>query len=108
MEVFSPDITIPFHHLPMTQESKEFPSYSLGSIKTCVLQEKVAKVIRKGVLEEVESPELGFCNSLFEDAFRVPSSWEMYSQILVVNDYCVRSGQSTSLFSLTGSVGNAI
>ena len=56
---------IPFCYLsPITQEPREFPSYSSGSLKAQALQE-VDKLQEKGALKIVQDRVPAFYNRLF-------------------------------------------
>ena len=57
VEVLCSCSLIPFHHFPpMLWELLEFPSYSLRSVKTQILQAEVDKMLEKSALENVYPP----------------------------------------------------
>ena len=57
---------IPFHHLPpMSLVLRELSSCAPGLDRAEVLQEKVSKMLQKGVVEPVDQLSPGFCSQLF-------------------------------------------
>ena len=52
-----------YHSFPLP------PTYDAGShrvsVKVCALKEEVDKMLKKGTLEKVQNPGLGFCSRLF-------------------------------------------
>ena len=57
---------VPFHHLPpLSQDSWEVPSCTLGSVRALSLKEEVSKLLQKGALECVDQPSPSFYSCLF-------------------------------------------
>ena len=66
MESLLSEYHVLFHHLlPVIRESIKFLSYSLRSVKIQELQGQVDRMLRKGALEKVENPRVGFYSRMF-------------------------------------------
>ena len=87
MEVLHYGYHVLFHDLPpVTHESQEFPSYSLGSVQAHALQEEVNKMLAKCTMEVVDHLGLGFYSSLFL-VQKVTGGWHPVIGLLALNRF---------------------
>ena len=96
---------VSFHHFPpVSQDPREFPSCTPGSVQVLALKEEISKMLQKVALESVDQPALGFCSRLFL-AEKATGGWRPVIDLSVLIGFVTLTKfQMETVVSVLGSI----